>query len=620
MCHGVRMSKDSSSARPARWAVFSSLLVIAAFQSRTLGATVRATVSARETQVGVPVVLSVVIKELETYDPPVLPEIPDVRIRSRGAPSRESQTTVINGVVKNSNSLTYEFELVPSREGNFTIPALEVKADGKIQKTEPIQVIVSRGETDDLLFVDVKGSRGKLYVGENVHVNLQIWLRPFVDRRYGKLNEQSMFSCIDRNATQWGAFLDTLQEMARRGESPRVREEVRKDTKGQDRGYYVYEFGKTIRADREGLLPMGDVNIVVTYPTQLGRSSDLFAMGNLVMIGSRTLSGRAKVEPIRVLPIPTEGRPAWYNGAVGQYKIRAEAKPTEVAVGDPITLTLTVNGTGELRELLAPPLARLTDLTAHFKLPTDPLAGEVTGDGKKFAVSLRATSEAVTEIPPIPFAYFDPESEQFVTVRSAPVPLKVRPADKLAMSQIVEAGGQHAAQANQLTESSGGILANYTGMDEVLTQQGFTPNALLALALVAPPVAFFASFVARRRSERLRTDTGFARRRSARRTALHHLHEAAGKPVRESAALVAAAVSGYLADRCNLPSGGLTRAYVIEQLTARSVQSGTVSRVDGLLALCEGAHYGASAVTTSAEWVQEAKACIDLLERERSLG
>ena len=41
-------------------------------------------------------------------------------------------------------------------------------------------------------------------------------------------------------------------------------------------------------------------------------------------------------------------------------------------------------------------------------------------------------------VPAIPFAYFDPLQKRFFTVRTQPIPLKVKPADKLAMSQIID--------------------------------------------------------------------------------------------------------------------------------------------------------------------------------------
>ena len=46
--------------------------------------------------------------------------------------------------------------------------------------------------------------------------------------------------------------------------------------------------------------------------------------------------------------VAEEGRPADFSGAVGQWNLEVTAKPTEVAVGDPITFTIKVSGNGNI--------------------------------------------------------------------------------------------------------------------------------------------------------------------------------------------------------------------------------------------------------------------------------
>jgi hypothetical protein len=579
------------------------------------GATVDANVSSRETQVGVPITLRVTINDAEDAPAPVVPDIPDVRVRSRGGPSRSSQTTIINGAMQSRTSLTYDYELTPTKEGRFVIPAIEVKLGNVTGKTTPISVVVSKSETGDLLFVEIKGNRKKLYVGETLGLKLQIWLRPFTDPRYGKLSESNMWSLVDREST-WGGFGETLQQMMSRGEGINGREALRKDSQGQERSYYLYEVERNVQVDRPGPLPPEDINIIVTYPTRLAPSNSLFSSG-LRMVSATRISGQAKIEPIEVLPVPTEGRPAFYSGAVGTYQIEATAKPTEVTVGDPITLTLTVKGSGNLDKLQPPPLASIPALTNSFRVPAEPLAGEVTPEGKKFSVSIRATSENVTEIPPIPFAYFNAMTEKYVTVASEAIPLKVKPADKLSMSQIVDASGNRQPVANRLTESASGILANYTGMDEVLAQQAFQPGLAVLVIAVLPPLSFVVSWTIRRRSERLRTDVGFARKRRAKRDAVRRLQGISTDAAGSAAAAITAALGQYVADRCNLPAGGMTRAAVVAQLRARNVTATRVSEVDALLEECEAIHYGGTGVRSAADLQQAAMRCVEALESER---
>jgi hypothetical protein len=57
---------------------------------------------------------------------------------------------------------------------------------------------------------------------------------------------------------------------------------------------------------------------------------------------------------LQVLPLPTNNVPASFNGAGGQFELTASAGPTNVAVGDPITVKVQISGRGA-REWLSLP-------------------------------------------------------------------------------------------------------------------------------------------------------------------------------------------------------------------------------------------------------------------------
>ena len=84
-----------------------------------------------------------------------------------------------------------------------------------------------------------------------------------------------------------------------------------------------------------------------------------------------------------------------------------------------------------------PPLVDLPQLTADFKVTNEPLAGVVEGDTKIFTTSIRPRRAGIMEIPAIPLSYFDPASEQFVTVQSEPIRIEVVAAERLAVGSIV---------------------------------------------------------------------------------------------------------------------------------------------------------------------------------------
>ena len=574
-------------------------------------------VSTHETFVNVPVSLYIAIVNAEQHSRPALPEIEGVTILGPRGPQRNSNMYRINGKVTRKVTLTYTFTITPHQIGRFEIPEIVIKADGKKYHTEPHVILVTESETSDLLFVELYADKESVYVGDSLTVKLQIWLRPFRDLRL-QLDERGMWRTVDQNNSSWGPFAEILAD---RNSNVSVRSAIRTDSEGDERAYFVYELKKTIWADKAGQFDPGRISILVKYPTEVGRVRDPFDFGffssrRVGVTKTKSLVQKPLVGPIEVKAIPVEGQPEHFSGAVGQYSLNVTAKPTAVAVGDPITLSLTIRGDGRLETLQPPPLLEWTELTQAFRIPTDPMAGVVKGRRKRFTQSIRPKTDAVAEIPAIPFSYFDPRTEKFVTVYSEAIPITVRPADTMSVADVVEAGGR-APVNTELRELSGGILANYTGMDEVLTHQAFAPGWRSAAAVSVPPVLFFACLVMHRQRDRLRRDPRYARRRSAGRRALKKIDEARKYVGTEAADWLAATLTDYVADCCGLPTGGLTRADARNELERRNVPADAVAQVDHLLETCEDLKFAGLDSSAGQDLAVRATECVKRLEREK---
>jgi hypothetical protein len=192
----------------------------------------------------------------------------------------------------------------------------------------------------------------------------------------------------------------------------------------------------------------------------------------------------------------------------------------------------------------------------------------------------------------------------------------VQPAATLSDTQIVGADGASEQALTELDEVAGGILANYTGAELLLSSHAFAftwgHGAVLALA----PLTFGLVAVGRFRVRRVKSDGGHTRRRRARREALRRLAEASETP-EDEADLAAAAVSEYVADRCNLPPGALTTGEVLERLAGAAISTDVLKDVETLLADCEQHRYAGAMSGKANSIAQRARQCLDRLERER---
>jgi hypothetical protein len=130
-----------------------------------------------------------------------------------------------------------------------------------------------------------------------------------------------------------------------------------------------------------------------------------------------------------VLPLPTEGRPPDFGGAVGSFKISTDISSAKTTAGDPLTLRMHVNGTGNFDRVQSSMLGgsaewKTYEPKANFS-PTEPSGyrGE-----KNFEQPLIATQPGTLTIPALTFNYFDPGTRKYETARSTPLTVTVSPA------------------------------------------------------------------------------------------------------------------------------------------------------------------------------------------------
>ena len=496
----------------------------------SVDADVRAQLSSQESYVGMPLTLYIQVAGKGNMEPPAIPQIDGLQIEQRGAPNRSSQVSIINGRRTENSSVTYAYQVTPRRAGTFQIPSLEIRTGNLTEKTRPLTFSAITSETGDLMFAEVTGQQKKTFVGQPIELTLKIWMKPYVDQeREIKLSAQNMWQTISNQQTQWGGFTETIENLAKNPENVRVSETLRSDQNGVEQSYYLYELDATLYPKAAGSLPGEDIQIVAQYPTALGKSRDPFEsfFGNspfsnddffgrrgfspfgasLSVTATRPILTQPDVSSIEVTAIPTEGCPPDYRGAVGQYVIATQASPTTVKAGDPISLDMGIRGTGPMELVQAPPLGQLSSLTSGFKVTNEPLAGVVQNDVKVFSTTLRPRNQDVIQIPAIPFSFFDPDLEQFVTVYSNPIEIKVNKADELSMDSIVGTGGLPKSPKNTSKSRESKInLDNHTDAFVLTSAASSTPSGGWLWLLGVPPLLFVTLWVVGRRAGSRRHD------------------------------------------------------------------------------------------------------------------
>lgn len=602
--------------RSAKGIVTAALAVAAlvfAAGATASAADVAAELSSHETTVGFPVTLYVTVQNASQPTEPPAPQLPEVDVRSLGAPSRSSQTTIINGRLSQSSSVTYAWELTPRTPGHHEVPAQTIDVDGRRFTTSPLSFEATAIEPSDHVIAEIIGDRPSVFVGEPLKLTLRLWLQVYHNTQYDvTLSPEDTWNLVLADQSQWGPFHDSLAKLASERELPPFRQVRRKDREGAERSYYLYELEATVQPQASGSVPGGNVQVLVAYPTGLERAGGLLSFGRLAISGSKMVVADAQLSSTEIKPLPTEGHPADFRGAVGQFEIATEATPLEVKAGDPITLRISVSGGPRLDLLPAPPLAELSQLTENFKVGDEPLAGVVQDDVKYFVATLRPRKAGVTEIPAIPLSYFDPQSATFHTVTSEPIAIDVQPADELALDTIV--GGNPSSHSSSEAASADHDparpmlnFANYTGPSVLAWDPPARPWSWLA-AMLLPPLAYAGTVVWQHWNHGWTASP----RRRAKLAAKHALDLLDRQATPDGVAL---ALLSYVADRCAVPVGGLTRREAVFLLDERMPHVAAVHEFDRVLSECESVRFAGAPAEDTYRLVAEARACLSHLEQ-----
>jgi hypothetical protein len=286
-----------------------------------------------------------------------------------------------------------------------------------------------------------------------------------------------------------------------------------------------------------------------------------------------------------VKPLPTENCPPLFNGMVGDYSIAVSAEPTQVRVGEPITLTVEITAKGYMENIFFQPLRYQPNLVNRFEIPSDRSLPLREGKTKTYVQTIRALSTAITEIPPIQFSYFSPTSNAYITIESDAIALTVSAAEDIGVF-----GG--ASYQNRLRTVDDGIRHNYESPDMLesarLPLLGWAHPIYVLLLLFLPPFVVGAIALASLFGEKK-----------------HHIHRTAKaarafKVFRKNAAHIYShsmkseiygdldeVLRAYLGDRLHLIPGALSYRDAEKQLTEAGADFHTLEELKRLFALCE---------------------------------
>lgn len=562
-------------------------------------------------------------------------------------PQQMQGSSFING--RASTYIAFSYVLQPKQPGSYTIPAATARVDGKIVKSNPVNIEVVKGGEGAQMPPQRpqqaprrgESQPGVLRQGEDVKEKLRknIFVKVDVDKTTVYEGEQltatyKLYTRLPTNSsvTKVPAFKGFSAKDIELANPPQATEELVNGVP-----FKVFVIRKTLLFPlQSGQLELdpaevdNQVHLVSVnrrkrpandpfndpfFRDAFGGSSpfddpffeDAFSNPQYEVVPYKIQSPTIK---ITVKPLPAEGRPPSFNGAVGHFKMTATADKTDLSTDDAITLKVAITGQGNVNLLNAPPLNIPSafekydpSVSDNIEKNSNPLSGT-----RQFQYVLMPQEKGDFTLPPVEFSYFDPVANAYKTLQSAAFPLHII-AGKLAKKEKEDFGKQELADIR-------------TSGQHWSKRSPFFFGKPLFWVLLALPLLALAGMAGYRRQEVFKqSNVALLRHKHANKVALKRLELAARylKEGKDKAFYeeTSRAVWGYLSHKLKIPMAELNKQIVQDRLLQLQISTTITQQLFELIDRCEMALYAPASSNEHRQGAyQEAVQVISSLEDE----
>lgn len=317
----------------------------------------------------------------------------------------------VNG--KNSKTQSINFRVKPLKEGTINLPVFYgIDSNGEKVLSEELQLYVEKGNPTSnntesnkenlkkenvKLFINLPDR--DIYAGESVPVEVEVY------------------------------FLNRYQPELKR--NPYVKS-----------GSYTLELSENITRSNPQAILGGESYHMVAWegfltPLKPGNNELELQMESYIRIpegGSGFFTSyrteeivtRSPKEIISILSLPQEGKPEGFSGAIGNLSMNSSINLDKINVGDPVTLSIDIFGTGNFQRINMP---AITGERGKWKLypESSRLQGSAFEGVKKFQQILSPLSDEMTTLPVFEFSYFNPLEKKYITLKTDEIPISISP-------------------------------------------------------------------------------------------------------------------------------------------------------------------------------------------------
>ena len=330
-------------------------------------------------------------------------------------PSQSISSSWVNGV--RSFSKTYTYTLAPTARGKFTIKQATIVIKGETYKSLPKEVEVTAaverpdGEktvddvADESLHLVAEISKTSPYLNEAVTVVYKLYASPSID--------VTNFRALDN--PKYNNFWSQ--------DIPVTKYDVQNTTYDGKSYRSVILKRVVLYPQKTGELEIEPLSLDVSLQVPTNKR-DFFG-GRIFAQTNKTVS--AGNRKINVKPLPTEGKPADFSGAVGEFQFSVTTSKTHLNASESLQAKVAINGKGNLKLFEIPSLNLPSSLEVYDPEFNESVRTTLSGMEGNVSNSYTVvpTFKGKYPIPSITFSFFNPKTEKYQTLSSGEIMINV---------------------------------------------------------------------------------------------------------------------------------------------------------------------------------------------------
>ncbi|MDO5608406.1 MAG: BatD family protein [Capnocytophaga sp.] len=522
-------------------------------------------------------------------------------------PTQSVSRSIINGV--RSFSKSYGFVLQPTAKGNFTIGAASIEINGKIYKTNPIKITVGEAVSnpsmdktaddivDDNIFLVAEISKTNPYINEGISIIYRLYIGSQVGLSDLKMVTNPKYPDFWNHELPIQRY--EIEECTYQGKSFRcivVKQVV----------LYPQKSG-TIELEALTL------DLLLQVPTQ---QRDFFGRPLVTQASKRVVAGKRNLQ---VRPLPEQGKPDNFTGAVGKFTFDVTTSKSELKGGESLQAKVEINGEGNLKLFDIPKLTFPSSLEVYDPEQTDQISTSLSGMKGNITQSYTVVPQYKGKypVPSVSFSYFDPTTSTYHSIQSNELLIDVT--EGTVNSQSADA---YVSRQSVQTQGKQFRFLQLTPNLQPINQPLFFGSTAYYLWLFLP-LLIIPIVVLTWRAKKLREgDLEGNRIRQANRLAKKYLGDAKRKLNDQNTFYEALerALHNYLKAKLKIETSELSKEKIMELLQQKHVKEQSVNEFITLLGNCEMARYSTHTPSSMENDYQRAVTILSDLDKQIKKG